>query len=163
MIRNFNLTENLVPFQSLSLLHQQRCIELFGNPDETRQKGIPPVYKNHSETDTLSKTCMIEYKSQLPPKTSKLLCEICSQLLNEILSHLPSNSYLTAKKQGQQCFLESMAALNQRRRETGGPRISHSQDYKWMKDALKFAKFQTDNDLLYIGQNNLPQDLISKG
>jgi len=160
-LQKFNSMENLVPFQSLSADQQRRCIELYGDPDDTQRKGIVMACKNPSETDIQAKPCKVEYQSQLPHQTVKVLCKTCNELSNGNLFVRHANNDLNGNTPDQPCLCQQIVRMNQHRHKIGAPQISHSQVCRWMQDVAKLAKRQLDNDLRLTDRNSLPKHSAS--
>ncbi|MDD2962539.1 MAG: hypothetical protein PHQ65_03715 [Bacteroidales bacterium] len=162
MDMKFNSKDNLVPFQSLSESDQYKLIALYGNPRETQCMGNSGAGKTDPEMDTPARLCKIEPQHQLPRKTTKALCEICSQLSPENLSSLPSYFHLTGNGSGHMCLCQMFDRINRDRKQIGMPQISRSQACKLMQDVLVILKCGDDNKQRFPGRSNsTPKHLIS--
>jgi len=152
---------NLVPFQSLTADQQRRCIELYGDPDDTQRRRIPGVYKTPSEKEILSKPCKVGYKSELHQKTMDVVCKTCRKLSNAALSGQLTYFGSTGNTPGRLCLYEMVVDTRQMRTQIGGTRLSHSQVCKWMQGVLEVAKCQTGNSRRKSDRDKSPNNSVS--
>ena len=141
-----NFDKNLVPFQSLSLNDQHKCIELFGHPYEFQHKDNSKVGKNNQETETLKENCVVDNKLQHPPRIPKKICQTCNQLKNVAPLKLYVRKVLNGKTQHHSCLIQLMDYMNQVRKLSGCRQLSHNQIYEKMKLISLLHANQVENN-----------------